>query len=41
MNKELLPKLKHKKEVFKRWKQGQGDPGEIQGHSRKDKATQN
>lgn len=34
MNKELLPKLKHKKEVFKRWMQGQGDPGEIQGHSK-------
>jgi len=32
MNKELLPKLKQKKEAFKRWKQGQSDPAETQGH---------
>lgn len=31
INMQLLPKLKHKKEVFKKWKQGWDDPGEIWG----------
>ena len=34
MSKELLTEFGHKKEVYKRWKQGQGDPGELQGHSK-------
>jgi len=32
MKKLLLAKLRHRKELYKRWKQCEGDLGEIERH---------